>query len=173
VIRKLGCLSAFVMLAVLVVVGWFGYQVYLRVTDYRAIDARVTTLQTAWDTDAAALKAAAGGKGGVRPASLPQEPFLTTGTAPVQAYSGSGRALTLVLSVGVCDVPEYVVEVRESTRTVVVLAHPQTSWLPAFHGFSGSCTSQAVALDVPVALVTPLGSKVVVDGFSGGSVPRR
>ncbi len=177
-IRKLGCLSAVVMLAVLAAIGWLGYQTYLHVTDYLAIESRTSEVQTAWDADAAALKAAANGRGGVRPAALPEAPFQQLGASMADSYRGSGRTLVVGISVGVCNEPERVVEVRESTKTVVLLVHPRTSWLPDVAGAwdqlrgGTSCPAIAVPATVQAALVTPLGNRVVVDAVTGTSVRR-
>ncbi|MCA0329088.1 MAG: hypothetical protein LCI03_04195 [Actinobacteria bacterium] len=153
-----------------VVVGWFGYQVYVHLTDAHQADQRLTEVAQAWEDDPAALAAASAGEPDVVPASLAQSPFLTMGARSIDWYAVDGTTMTVGYWGGVCLEPPMTGDVRAGAETVVVLVHPRTSWLPDLDGLrTQGCTDQAVALTATVELPDTVGERVVVDAVSGAS----
>jgi len=160
------------------VVGWFGYQVYVHLTDARRVDERLQQVSQAWEDDPAAFAAASGGQR-VTPATLREVPFRELGAVMIDAYAADGHTLQLGIVVSSCDPPVYGVDVRRTGETLVVLVRPQTPWLPDPDEAWGTLRGEVVACDavgVPVQIETTLdddlGDRIVVDAVGGSSVPR-
>ena len=182
-IRRLGCLSALLSLLFFVVVvgsiGWFGYQAYLHATDAQAVASRTNEVGQAWTDDPAAVAKALGGKGGVRPRNLSSQPFQQMGARATTAYRSAGTTLTLTSSQLTCHERPLTSELVETPVSVLVLVHPENSWLPDVSGMwaqlrgGNSCTAASGPLTVKVTLATPVGRRIVVDAVTGESVAGR
>jgi hypothetical protein len=166
--RKVLAIAAGFVLAV--VAGWLGYQAYVHLTDRHAADQRLTQVAQAWEDDSAALAAASGGTGDVVPPALSGDGFRQMGARSIDWYTVEGTTMTLGYWGGVCLEPAMTADVRANAETLVVLLHPQTSWLPDLSGLqTQGCTDQAIALTTTIELPEAVGERVVVDAVSGAS----
>lgn len=164
--------------AAMVVVGWFGYQVYVHLTDARTADERIEQVSRAWEDDPASLAAAAASGSRVTPPALADATFQQLGALAVDSWSVEGTTLRLRAVAGSCDAPTYRADLKVTGESVVVLVHPQTSWLPdladAWQQLRGevvACDAVGVPITVDAVLDDPPGDRLVIDAVSGSSVP--
>jgi len=162
----------------LVVVAWFGYQVYLHVGDARATDQRLDVVTTAWTSTDDATRARAATDASVLPASLPSDPFRQMGTTTLAGHRAQDATVVVGANDGTCgtggDGEDWQAFVRETDDVVVVLLRPRTSWLPdvpgAIRAVRGSaCAGVGIVVPVRVALAAPLGDRLLVDAGSGAA----
>jgi hypothetical protein len=181
-VRRLGCLSVVLSLllwtVVIAAIGWFGYQAYVHVTDYKAMADRTSTVGAAWAADPVAIAKAAAGAGGVRPKDLSAQPFQQVGARPTVAYRTTGDTLVLTTSRNACDPDPLAVQVVTSDAVIGVLVHADKPWLPPVKRWwdewrhPTACTPHNVATALTVSVGSGLGSRIVVDAVTGTSVAK-
>jgi hypothetical protein len=179
-LRRLGCLSVlvglFLFLAVVSVIGWFGFQAYSHAAESQAIASRMQVVTQAWADDPAAVSKAVTSPHAVRPKGLSAQPYQERGATPITSAVMSHGALVVGGAVDPCGEP-LVAHVTETPVVVAVLLSPDQPWLPDWSRLwqrvrrAPTCTSTKVPSTVTVALSAPLGKRVVVDLVTGASVP--
>ncbi|WP_223863175.1 hypothetical protein [Streptomyces sp. 5-10] len=108
----------------------------------------------------------------VEPSKLPEQPIKSVGQVATDALAplgglikiaGSGRSVTVIATHGSCDNGP-AVDVLETSGSVVLSAYTAGSK-------DGDCTSEMHGQELTVKLHRPVGSRVLLDAFTGRPVP--
>lgn len=184
--RRITMLMALIVIAVIAVGAWFGYQFYLDVTHSSQIGARMTTVLSAWDADPSAQSKAKNGKGGVLPKDLPTTPYTDLGAIPAVSYQIDERGTTLIITykptaatTGWCArTYQPTIDLTDKTVSVLLTIAQQSNPLDvlrySFENWKNGCRviTNAAPQIATVTLRSPLKDRVVVDAQSGKSLTR-
>ena len=176
-LKKFFFLGFLVFLALLTVGGWFGYQAYIHGTNTVAIQKRQLQVIAAWQTDPAAMKMAAQGKGGVTPSGI-SDTMRSHGVATAGSYRAAGKSLTITYTAITCNDQPYTYDIKRSPGLITLLIYVDASWLPDPIGLwhqltsSGGCAAGGHQATLTIALDSTVGGDAVVDATSGTSLAR-
>lgn len=177
-LKKFFFFGFLMFLMLLIVGGWFGYQAYIHGTNTVAIQQRQLQVIAAWQTDPAAMKLAAKGKGGVTPSGI-NDTMRSNGVATVDSYRAGGKRLTITYTPITCNNQPYTYDIKRSPGLITLLIYVDASWWPDPVGLwnrvssSGGCAAANRQATLTISLDSGVGADAVVDAASGTSLARQ